>query len=64
MIRWSSEMTERWCWLCDSPEDCDLCRPDEPGQLGLFDANEVLIEQDLANSDRTVTLRTEAIRRR
>ena len=30
-------MTEPYCWLCDDPESCEMCRPDEPGQLGLFD---------------------------
>ena len=40
-------MTEAWCWLCGDPDSCGLCRPDEPGQLGLFD--EVLIEPDLAD---------------
>ena len=39
---------EPWCWLCGDPDSCDMCKPDEPGQLGLF-ANEVLIEQDLAD---------------
>ena len=41
---------EPWCWLCGDPDSCDMCKPDEPGQLGLF-ANEVLIEQDLADED-------------
>ena len=42
-------MTEPWCWICEDVANCEMCRPDEPGQLGLFDANEVLIEQDLAD---------------
>ena len=37
------------CWICEYDPDCDLC-PNEPGQLGLF-ANEVLIEQDLADTE-------------
>ena len=35
------------CWICEYDPECGLC-PDGPGQLGLF-ANEVLIEQDLAD---------------
>ena len=41
---------EPYCWICEDVANCDMCRPDEPGQLGLF-ANEVLIEQDLADEN-------------
>ena len=43
-------MTEPWCWICEDVAGCTMCKRDEPGQLGLFDA-EVLIEQDLADEN-------------
>ena len=45
-----SDEREPYCWICEDVANCDMCKPDEPGQLGLF-ANEVLIEQDLADED-------------
>ena len=42
-------MTEAWCFICEwDAKNCDMCKQNEPGQLGLF-ANEVLIEPDLAD---------------
>lgn len=29
--------TNPYCWLCEDPADCDLCLPEAPGQLDLFD---------------------------
>ena len=31
---------EPYCWICEDVANCELCRPDEPGQMGLFDAND------------------------
>ena len=46
-----SEQDRPWCFICGHDvDDCTMCKRDEPGQLGLFDANYVLIEQDLADS--------------
>ena len=33
-------MTEAWCWICDDPESCEMCRPEAPGQLGLFEVED------------------------
>ena len=32
-------MTEPYCWICEAVANCDMCRPDGHGQLGLFDEN-------------------------
>ena len=45
-----SDEREPYCWICEDVANCDMCKPDEPGQLGLF-ATEVLIEQDLADAE-------------
>ena len=46
-----SEQDKPWCFICGyGVDDCTMCKRDEPGQLGLFDA-EVLIEQDLADAE-------------
>ena len=33
-------MTEPYCWICDDPADCEMCRPEAPGQLDLFEAED------------------------
>ena len=32
----TAEVTELYCWICDDPENCEMCRPEAPGQLELF----------------------------
>jgi hypothetical protein len=34
-------MTERWCWICDDPDGCEMCRREAPGQLDLFGVDDV-----------------------
>ena len=39
-----TEKREVWCWICEDPESCDMCKPEAPGQLDLF-------AQDEGNND-------------
>ena len=41
-----SEQDKPWCFICGyDVDDCTMCKRDEPGQLGLFDANFVLTSE-------------------
>ena len=30
------ERDDRWCWLCNDPASCEMCKRDAPGQLELL----------------------------
>ena len=42
-----SDQRDPWCWICEDVAGCDMCERDEPGQLGLFDAEVLMVTRSV-----------------